>query len=290
MQKNNKTEDSFKIDFAGIGAKKAATSWLARCLSEHPEIYLPPSKELHFFSLDKKYEKGLNFYKSYFKGCAENQIKGEFSTSYLSNKEAPERLKKCYPNVKIIVILRDLTYRAFSHFKHLMSKGKISKDAKITEAADRFPNIIADGMYSKYLRKWLREFSTDKILILFFDDIKENPKKVLEKTFNFLDVDKNFIPGSLIKSYNTSSSRLSPLFKPINKIYLKLRKSRIGRIIIKIGQKIGISNLLNLFLNITKKELKISQREKTYLSEFYKDEIIELENLLSVNLNKWKQL
>ena len=36
--------------FLGIGAQKAATTWLYRCLRVHPGIWLPPVKELHYFT------------------------------------------------------------------------------------------------------------------------------------------------------------------------------------------------------------------------------------------------
>ena len=36
--------------FLGIGAQKAATTWLYRCLKVHPGIWLPPLKELHYFT------------------------------------------------------------------------------------------------------------------------------------------------------------------------------------------------------------------------------------------------
>lgn len=35
--------------FLGIGAQKAATTWLDRCLRRHPALWLPPIKELHYF-------------------------------------------------------------------------------------------------------------------------------------------------------------------------------------------------------------------------------------------------
>ena len=35
--------------FLGIGAQKAATTWLDRCLRRHPSIRLTPLKELHYF-------------------------------------------------------------------------------------------------------------------------------------------------------------------------------------------------------------------------------------------------
>jgi hypothetical protein len=36
-------------DFLCIGAQKAGTSWLYKVLQEHPQIFMPPIKELHFF-------------------------------------------------------------------------------------------------------------------------------------------------------------------------------------------------------------------------------------------------
>jgi hypothetical protein len=36
-------------DFLGIGASRSGTSWLAKNLSRHPEVWMPPLKELHYF-------------------------------------------------------------------------------------------------------------------------------------------------------------------------------------------------------------------------------------------------
>ncbi|RYH02097.1 MAG: hypothetical protein EON57_10060, partial [Alphaproteobacteria bacterium] len=43
-------EDSVSLpDFLCIGAQKAGTSWLSSVLREHPQIFMPPVNELHFF-------------------------------------------------------------------------------------------------------------------------------------------------------------------------------------------------------------------------------------------------
>ena len=44
------------VDFIGIGAQKAGTSWLFRRLEELPEFSLPPIKELHYFDRNRKYD------------------------------------------------------------------------------------------------------------------------------------------------------------------------------------------------------------------------------------------
>ncbi len=39
---------NFKIDFIGVGAPKCGTTWVAQCLSEHPQICLSKPKEINF--------------------------------------------------------------------------------------------------------------------------------------------------------------------------------------------------------------------------------------------------
>jgi Sulfotransferase domain. len=41
--------------FIGIGAQHAGTSWLHECLKKHPQLWLPPEKELHYFDRSPKY-------------------------------------------------------------------------------------------------------------------------------------------------------------------------------------------------------------------------------------------
>ena len=38
------------IDFLVVGAAKSGTSWLQQMLIQHPQIFLPEPKELHYFN------------------------------------------------------------------------------------------------------------------------------------------------------------------------------------------------------------------------------------------------
>lgn len=42
-----------KPDFLGIGAPRSATSWLHRMLAAHPQLWLPPVKEIHWFDVQR---------------------------------------------------------------------------------------------------------------------------------------------------------------------------------------------------------------------------------------------
>ena len=44
-----------KPDFLGIGAPRTGSSWLWLAMLEHPQIWMPPRKELHYFTRNEKY-------------------------------------------------------------------------------------------------------------------------------------------------------------------------------------------------------------------------------------------
>ncbi|MDH5507196.1 MAG: sulfotransferase, partial [Anaerolineae bacterium] len=73
-------------DFIIIGAVKSGTTWLADMLRQHPEIYLPEKKEVHYFNkrfaefpeLDNLNNgKPIEWYLDFFKGAKSDQIRGE---------------------------------------------------------------------------------------------------------------------------------------------------------------------------------------------------------------------
>lgn len=47
--------DRYSPHFLGIGAQKAGTTWLWANLSTHPDIWMPPIKELHYFTRSPDY-------------------------------------------------------------------------------------------------------------------------------------------------------------------------------------------------------------------------------------------
>ena len=102
-----KIKQPFSVDFIGVGAEKAGTTWLTRMLNAHPEINLSEPKEIFFFNknnyydqihkINPNYQKGLEWYAKRFLHCEVGKIKGEFSTSYLWDESAAKRIYKEFP-------------------------------------------------------------------------------------------------------------------------------------------------------------------------------------------------
>lgn len=55
MERCRIVRDMVRPDFLGIGAQKAATNWIWHNLRQHPDIWVPPYKELHYFDRSTRY-------------------------------------------------------------------------------------------------------------------------------------------------------------------------------------------------------------------------------------------
>ena len=98
-------------DFIGIGTPKAGTTWLCRLLNQHPNISISTKKEIHYFSSEDNYGKGIEWYLSNLNVSDKNKLIGEFSTKYLKNfQKVIPRIKSTYEGKKLpkmICILRN---------------------------------------------------------------------------------------------------------------------------------------------------------------------------------------
>jgi hypothetical protein len=288
-----------KIDFIGIGAQKSGTTWLADCLREHPQIAYARKKEFFFFNTQfcylfndenlSNFHKGVNCYLNQFPEPLPGQIRGEVATNYYNDPQAAENIKKYFPNVKLLAILRnpvDMIYSLYwfgcSAVRTAMPKN-FEKMVKQGDYLDR-------GMYYKHLKRFYDLFPQDNIHVMLLDDVKNNPDKVLKKLFAFLNVDDKFKPSMLTKKSNPALRTKRPLLKKTS-YFLLNALSNVGL------QKISrwfITNdfLYNIYKKInltTGKNPPMNPETRKKLIKYYQDDINKLENLINRDLSEWKQ-
>ncbi|WP_298559689.1 sulfotransferase [uncultured Aliiroseovarius sp.] len=167
------------IDFLIIGAAKCATTWEQHSLSASPGIFMP-APELHFFS--RVYDNGFDWFNAQFDGAQSDDIVGEKSNSYLTQPEAAERIHATYPDVKMIVQMRDPVQRAYSDYCMLLRRGEVNEDIRRhldpqKAATERFLN---DGLYGHHLKRFYALFPHKQILLLAFEDVATHPDRQLQ--------------------------------------------------------------------------------------------------------------
>ncbi len=176
-------------DFLCIGFRKAGTTWLYENLHVHPDIYLPPYKNVRYFSND--YKQPLTSYAAHFQAGG-GKVKGDFSNSYsFIDGRRIAFVRKVMPQLKLIALLRNPVEREWSEFVH-----------NVTEAGEKFEELsesvvlkslensalLKAGGYSAVLDKWLGYFPEDQLYIGLRDEIKREPKQLLSDVFAFLGV------------------------------------------------------------------------------------------------------
>ena len=193
---------SRKVNFIGIGAQKAGTSWLAEALNEHPEIYIHKKKEAHYFNRRRFFINTFHYERS-FRPKKQEKIIGEITPSYISDKKVAKRIYNYNPSIKIIAILRDPTDRCVSQYRMEMKRGTIEKNENIWDAfindLPKYGPMRERGYYKQQLDRYYKLFNKEQILILDCNELRDSPDDFIKKAYNFLDVDKRFIPNCLTK-------------------------------------------------------------------------------------------
>jgi hypothetical protein len=289
------------VDFVCIGAQKSGTTFLASAFRSHPGIQLPNSKELHFFSPKGEYkseggfaqcnaDKDVDWYKQQF--LADDRKKGEISTHYLFDPASAVRIKQAFPDIKVFSILRNPVERAFSQYnmeRHKTGKERRSLMKIIQEEPDN--EIMTRGLYARQLAPYMEQFPDEQIRVYLFDDMKSDPAAFFLDLFGFIDVDTSVVPPALNKRMN-KSRKAKFVFIPRFVRFVRTTLEASGlRSIVRTLDRLGAAQQLRKFnnrYNQVAMDFEMSASERAALSEFFLDDIEQLEKLVNRDLSHWK--
>ena len=87
-----------------VGPQKSGTTWIYRCLAEHPGVAVPPRDSIHFF--DMHFGRGDGWYLEHFQDAHADQPLFDPTPSYLRSPWAPRRIAAHNPGARIALCLR----------------------------------------------------------------------------------------------------------------------------------------------------------------------------------------
>jgi hypothetical protein len=296
-------------NFLIIGAPKAGTSSLYNYLQQHPEIYMSPVKEPHFFSFT---DRSLTFtgpgdrerltgtvtsladYEQLFAGVTTEKAIGEASTTYLGSPEAAERIKYYLPQVKLIAIVRNPADAAYASFLHLLRDGDESiTDFSLALAAEK--KRIADNweslwhyktrnFYFSQFKRYFDLFEPQQIKIYLYEDFQAKNQAITQDIYQFLEVDSSFIPNL---SYRQNVSAM-PQNLTLNRLMSKPNpwKSTFNFVVPKVLRTQLKTTIKSWNFNNFKKPEFTSEIRHQLLQE-YQEDILKLQDLLDRDLSLW---
>lgn len=192
-----------KVDFIGIGAQKCASTWVHGVLSDHPEIGVYPGKEVDFFS--NYYNRGYQWYERQLGDVDAVRTRGEVSTSYFSDSDTPSRVFLYNPNMRIVLSLRDPIERAYSnHLNEVKLCHLTGQNLEFENGLANNPMYLEQSHYGKQLARWLEIFPRDQILVIFQEEIRDDPFTQARNLYRFLGVAEDHQSWFLEKKVNES--------------------------------------------------------------------------------------
>lgn len=286
-------------NFFIIGAPKCGTTSLSHWLSCHPNIFIPPEKEPHYFNLDfgPRFIKDKGSYLELYNNVEDSHLAiGEATTRYLYSRVAISEILRFSYQPKFIVMIRNPIEMAYSlHDEEVYSGNENVKDFKKAwnlqikrSNKKNIPFFCPDHQILQYadicklgvqLNRLLNKVKRNSVLIITLDDLKIDPRNIYLETLDFLKVKDD---GRLIFPVkNQARSHSNPFLK-----YLSIGLSRI-KTMSGIRYSFGVQNLINKKNTIIRKRVKLDVDFHNALVDYFIEDIKLTESLTQKNLSHW---
>jgi hypothetical protein len=224
-EENRSSAGEARPDFLCVGAQRAGTTWLYRQLNSHPDFWMPPVKELHYFDQLSKTKRGslrrnrderdLRFFESIKNLSARSYIdlddyarlfeakgsllSGDITPAYsMLNDEIIQRIVSYFPSLKVIFLARDPVERVWSQLS-LAVRSNMIRPFDVNDVCEVTRNLLHPGVLlrshpSKIVARWRRYVNPDLFRLYFFDELETNPAELRRSTLRFLEADPDKPP------------------------------------------------------------------------------------------------
>lgn len=288
-----------------VGAMRAGTTTLCDALAAHPEAYMSPVKEPHYFAradgpawMDgisgeelARYLRGpmpprhnalvadWDDYLALFEGAGCASVVGEASPSYLYSERAPaEIISRCPGAVGVLCLRRPLA-RALSHHRMEVAVGT---------TAQGFPEALGDvdpahpyvdgGLYADRVERYLRTFGRERVRVYLFEQLVADSGEVLDDLARALGID----PSGFGAARSANIGR-SPRMPRLNAFFRRTgAKDAIRRVlpsaVLRAGKRLYYS---------TGGTEELPAPLVGTLEEIFRPDIRRLETLLDRDLSHW---
>jgi hypothetical protein len=193
-----------------IGAQKCGTSALHFYLDLHPEISMSKTKELNFFVRRRNWERGLDWYRSNFD--PEAPVRGESSPNYTAHplfRGVPRRMRSVVPDARLVYIVRDPLERIGAHWVHNYARGR-TREGLGEIVVRRRRTYVARSRYHMQLRRFLRHYPLERILVLDQADLRHRREETLRRVFEFAGVDPDFTHPHFRREHHRTERKARP--------------------------------------------------------------------------------
>lgn len=199
-----------KPDFMVIGAAKCATTTIRWLFRRHPELYVVP-EESQFFNDDGAFARGFDWHASRYAAAGSRQLRGEVCNGCTMKERYPrafERLTAFAGRLKLFYLVRDPFDRIESFWLELRSQHPDYVHYDFDKAVHLNRDWLADASnYLAQLEPYRQFYGDESIHVVFYEDFRADPARVIRDCFRFLGVDPDVDVTSAPTHLNASEGK-----------------------------------------------------------------------------------
>ena len=231
----------------------------------------------------RHYDRGSAWYESFFDAAGSARAIGEVSHNYLYSPEALDRIDADLPGVKLIACLRDPIERAYSAYLFMRRNGTAGKNFRATLEANS--NIMERGCYASFVARCFEQFGRDRVRVFLFGELQENPGDLAQTLYAFIGVDDSF-------DHKDAGKKVLPASQARFQWLASVAK-KSARVVRKLGYPGLVGRLKGgwlskvLYAPIEDIEVAISDEDRSWLREYFRDDVRTLEKTLGADLSAW---
>jgi hypothetical protein len=288
-----------------LGAPKCGTTTVAAWLAQHPDVFMTPVKEPHYYASDlytHVQNAGPSGYAELFKAATDrHRFVGEASTGYLFSEVAVERILHDSPDAKFIVCLRSPIEMAPALHMQRYNDGleNIADFRDAWEAHERrnegvlplpagcpHPRLIdyrAFCSLGAQLERLVGRVPASRVNVILLEELRADPRSVYLDTLDFLGLER-FEPDQFAARNPAFVRRSMLLHRSVRALYLYKRKLKLPR----FGT--GLMALENRLNRREAPRAPVTPTMQRDLIDYFSSDVNLLGTIIERDLSRWLQL
>ena len=119
-------------------------------------------------------------------------------------------------DIRVLYVLRDPLDRIWSQLKsHYQASGELEKvmtlESYMEQADILEEDLLRHSLYAENMRPLFANFNPEKIMLVSYDQILQDPERLLRDVESFLDISPHqYLPAKLHRKINPSGSKARP--------------------------------------------------------------------------------
>lgn len=284
-----------------VGAQKSATTALYDFLQQHPAIFLPRTKEIHYFVQDEFYRQGDSYLDIFYRELDDQPLVGSAYAHLMYFPKGADRIHRHNPQARILAVLRNPIDRAWSAywfarrngwetlptFERALEREPERRQASFEERAEL--TYLSHGHYAEQLEPYYRLFGEERVKVLLTEDLAAGATEAMGEVLTWLGLDGDASSIDVRKRVNVAGMPRFPRlqrFLQSGRIRRSLRRYTPASVRFRIREFV-VKPILRL--NVDRFEYpEMDPAMRRRLEEYFVPHNRRLEQLIGRDLSHWR--